>query len=646
MTKPQSPFPRDAISTAPGFFPGSRTLLRSVHNKRHCYIDLLSTANCCWQLFDSWGMSEQNGASSQVSVLSTAPLSHTSELVQSAVSSASVKSMPPDGVDSSVNPAAGYCKARSTTPGGTATTPITGKVEIPKLSAATTELLARVTGSMKGDVKKGDGGFEPFPRWSSSSPLDAGPNGRSNDNMNNSAFLELTPTSFASPSFTTSRSTAEAVPTKIERTKTVADVMDLVPKPAEPASANPQSQSQVTTPGTPGTTSTKQQKAAAPRTGKPAANGAKRTTRKRRRGDDDEEEIIRAGDSSSEESDVTPTATQTKSGRQVNRPSLYVPPVASPPVASSRNTAIAFPATPDSNPATTPGTMARKRKRVVRKGKEVNVNCMHCQRGHSPLNNTIVFCDWCNKAWHQLCHDPSISDEVVQVKDKEWLCKLCKPEPQSTLKPRGVQNSHYHMQSQIMRMPLEVPPLEIGGAGFSEEDRRGYLSSLSHATLVELLVTLSDRNPDMPIYPANLKALPLSQFPSQSTALTAVTVPANSTESPATADATQKGNSGAAENGISGNEKDHSMTTEPFQAAVNDASANGKQSDDEDSEYEVFEDHRLYPRAGNGLHLSLNPDDLDILRDDPACPTFSYSMHGPAKARVEANDAAPLWGST
>lgn len=553
--------------------------------------------------------------------------------------------MPPDSVDSSVNPTADYCKARSTTPGGTATTPITGKVEIPKLSAATTELLARVTGSMKGDVKKGDGGFEPFSRWSSSSPFDAGSNGRWNDNMNTSAFLELTPTSFASPSITTSSSTAEAVPTKIERTKTAADVMDLAPKPAEPASANPQPQSQMTTPGTPGTTTTKQQKAVAPRTGKPATNGAKRAIRKRRRGDDDEEGIIRAGDSSSEESDVTPTATQTKSGRQVNRPSLYVPPVASPPVTSSRNTAVAFPATPDSNPANTPGTMARKRKRVVRKGKEVNVNCMHCQRGHSPLSNTIVFCDWCNKAWHQLCHDPCISDEVVQVKDKEWQCKQCKPEPQSNVQPRDAQSDPYHMQSQITRTPLEIPSPEIGGAGFSDEERRGYLSSLSHATLVELLVTLSDRNPDMPIYPANLKTLPLSQFPSQSTTLTAVAVPTNPTESPAASDAAQNG-SAVAGKGDFGKEQNHLMTTVLSHAAVNNSSANGKQPDDEESEYEVFEDHRLYPRAGNGLHLSLNPDDLDILRDDPACSTFSYSIHGPAKARVEANDAAPLWGST
>ncbi|RDW93285.1 uncharacterized protein DSM5745_00607 [Aspergillus mulundensis] len=47
---------------------------------------------------------------------------------------------------------------------------------------------------------------------------------------------------------------------------------------------------------------------------------------KRKRGhDSDGEDIIRAVDSSSDESDIAPTATQTTSGRQVKRPSLYVP---------------------------------------------------------------------------------------------------------------------------------------------------------------------------------------------------------------------------------------------------------------------------------------------------------------------------------
>ena len=467
--------------------------------------------------------------------------------------------------------------------------------------------------------------------------------------MKASAYMELTPTSFASPSTTTISTTTPAAPTQGEKVKPSAGLMNLAPKPAGPASTQLQSQSQVTTPGTPRAAAAKQQKSISPRTRKSVANGAKRTVKKRRRGNDDDEGIIRAGDSSSDESGFTPTATQTKSGRQVHRPSLYVPPAASSPLTGSRNTTgPTFPATQDSNPATTPAMMARKRKRVVRKGKEVNVNCVHCQRGHSPLSNTIVFCDWCNRAWHQLCHDPPIDEDVIQVKEKEWLCKQCKPVSLSNVQPTVVQSNPYHPQNQITRTPLAVPPLEVGGAGLSDDDRRGYLSSLSHATLVELLVTLSDRNPDVSLFPANLKDLSLSKFPSQSSVLTAVPVSTTPAEGVGGLSSPQNGSALAA-NGVASKEQDSSTTADALSVAPN-LSTNGKKSrhelsGDEESEYEVFEDHRLYPRAGNGFRMSLNPEDLDILREDPACPTFSYSLHGPAKARAEANDAVPVWGS-
>lgn len=155
-------------------------------------------------------------------------------------------------------------------------------------------------------------------------------------------------------------------------------------------------------------------------------SGSKRTKRRRRaKYDDDEDEgIIKAGDAISDESDdFTPTATQTKSGRQVQRPSLYVPPVTPPSSKKPRN-------------VTTVGTAdegqaqgARKRKRFYRKGKEINTNCIHCQRGYSPSANVIVFCDACNHAWHQLCHDPPIGDEIVAVRESQWFCRECKPPP-------------------------------------------------------------------------------------------------------------------------------------------------------------------------------------------------------------------------
>jgi hypothetical protein len=51
--------------------------------------------------------------------------------------------------------------------------------------------------------------------------------------------------------------------------------------------------------------------------------------------------------------------------------------------------------------------------------------CRTCHRDTDPAQNRIVFCDVCSTAYHQYCHDPPISNEVVTVLEKEWLCGPC-----------------------------------------------------------------------------------------------------------------------------------------------------------------------------------------------------------------------------
>ncbi|RLL94993.1 hypothetical protein CFD26_103852 [Aspergillus turcosus] len=377
----------------------------------------------------------------------------------------------------------------------------------------------------------------------------------------------------------------------------------------------------------------KPQKAApGPRSRKNAVNGSRKSRKRRRGGDSDGEDVIRAGDSSSDESDIAPTATQTKSGRQVNRPSLYVPPASSPAVAKTNGTS--------SHGSETTGV--RKQKRVFRKTKEAFVNCMHCQRGHSPQSNAIVFCDGCNRAWHQLCHDPPIDSDVVNVVEKEWHCRECKPVQISIVQPTVVR-SNPDLQARTLGAPLHhhvpCPKIEVGGEHFSTEERRGYLSSLSHASLVELLVTISDRNPSLPMFPSNLKELQLSKFSFISNISADPVSAATSTQTLTTT-----------ETPVSHTEKDTTSErpyTENTEEPLPSASSRKRRryESDEESEYEEFQEHRLYPRAGNGFRLSLNVDDIDIMREDPACPTFSYALHGPAKARAEANEIAPVWGT-
>ena len=435
----------------------------------------------------------------------------------------------------------------------------------------------------------------------------------------------------------------KGTPTPREVNSNLPDLLPIAPLSVngQPPSLHVEPQLQVTTPTAQIATSAipgKQQKAPiAPRQRKSITKGKR--GRKRRRGHDSDNEVIRAGDSSSDESDIAPTATQTKSGRHINRPSLYVPPAVSPPTIKGTANSPSL----TSNMAA-PVAPARKRQRAIRKRKDINVNCVHCQRGHSPLNNTIVFCDECNKAWHQLCHDPPIDNEVVTVQEKEWLCRGCKPAPLKLVFP-SIAKSNATLQSRPLGPPVHPPlptaQIEVGGGEYSRDERRGYLSSLSHATLVDLLVTISERNPSVPLFPTNLKSLPASKFSYQSSS-PIVLPPSNSAGTPATSRATtQATNTPSTEQEANQN----SLNPTPNPLPVPSAQRGRYEESSDESEYEEVEDHRLYPRPGNGFRLSLNANDLDIMQEDPACPTFSYALHGPAKTRAEANEAAPVWGA-
>lgn len=144
--------------------------------------------------------------------------------------------------------------------------------------------------------------------------------------------------------------------------------------------------------------------------------------------------------------------------------------------------------------------------------KDTGIVCAKCNRGHSPGTNMIVFCDACNRTWHQKCHDPPIDDEVVRIKEAEWLCSQCKPEPKpasSTSRPAPTSKSGRTIHPRLQQAPC----LDVGGNQFSPDETRAYLSSLSHAALVELVVNVSSQNPAVAMFPANMRDLPATSFP-------------------------------------------------------------------------------------------------------------------------------------
>lgn len=336
-----------------------------------------------------------------------------------------------------------------------------------------------------------------------------------------------------------------------------------------------------------------------------------------------------------------------------------------------------------------PTAAAGKRKPGPRK-KAANIVCVRCGRGNSPSSNQIVFCDGCNTTWHQMCHDPPIPDEVIEVTDKEWLCATCKSPPRSSTKAQSTKFAGKKAKAaqktapKFQHQPPKVPGLDVGGNRFTTDEQRAYLAAQSHAQLVELVVQIAAKNPDVPIFPANLKELPASKFAVQSTAQ-ATTASSSSAPGPAftTSNKRSRAISAAADDEseagparpskrartISDPAKPattetttttltaapsqkspaptggpastkftktatsssplQSASTEPDLSRVSSPEESELETDEDD--FEEIEDHRLYPRSGNGFTPSSDPADLSILDEDPESQTFSHRLHGPAK---------------
>ncbi len=139
------------------------------------------------------------------------------------------------------------------------------------------------------------------------------------------------------------------------------------------------------------------------------AGKAKAGTKRKRAKDDSDSADDSAGmsglggDSDSDGTgSVTKLPTKTLSGRKVVKPAQF-------------------------DPAALEGpTRKRAPYHFKRAGRSVEqALCKRCGRGHSPASNMIVFCDGCNMGWHQMCHDPMVSDELVKDESKEWFCKDC-----------------------------------------------------------------------------------------------------------------------------------------------------------------------------------------------------------------------------
>ncbi|KAE9376471.1 hypothetical protein N431DRAFT_400669 [Stipitochalara longipes BDJ] len=345
--------------------------------------------------------------------------------------------------------------------------------------------------------------------------------------------------------------------------------------------------------------------------GKGSAKSKGRAGTKRKRVKDESESTEESDGNMSKlggdsDSDVSEEATElpkiTQSGRQVNKPAQFIP----------------------------AAYESASKRRAPSKRTQEQALCKRCGRGHSPQSNMIVFCDGCNLGWHQMCHDPVVSEEAVKDELSPWFCSECS-------RKKGIKS----------KTPESVRG--VSWQGKSADEKRAYLSSLPHQQLVSLLLQATVLHPNLPIFPAtnNVQAYVPSR-PSSAAAPTRTNVyPQQPFPPSATATAglfsraeanpnapinfirkIQPGQTPPASSSFSQPSFTHASSAPPTLAAQG-----GEESRDSTPASPP------YPKAGNGLMAKLGPDDEDLewLVDSNDFDAFSHVVYDQNGEKAEEN---------
>ncbi|PBP15876.1 PHD finger containing protein Phf1 [Diplocarpon rosae] len=329
-------------------------------------------------------------------------------------------------------------------------------------------------------------------------------------------------------------------------------------------------------------------------------------------------------DSEEEEDSIPELPKITQSGRQVNKPAQFVP--------------AAY------------GTSTKKR--APSRRSQEQALCKKCQRGHSPQNNMIVFCDGCNLGWHQQCHEPQVAEEAVKDEDSPWFCAECS-------RKKGIKSGY------------ETIP-GVSWQGRSSEEKRAYLNSLPHPQLVTLLLQASVLHPNLPIFPptpsgqlVQAQAYVPAPAPRQTASQVSRTNTHVQQPFPPSAASTAglfkraEGNPNAPINFIRKIQPGQpgwapTTPTPPPQPPVHETSfahassappqlaAQAPEPVAEPESRESTPASPPYPKAGNGLMAKLGPDeeDLDWLVDASDFDTFSHAVYNDRGEKTEENGVA------
>ncbi|RMD41535.1 hypothetical protein DV735_g3608, partial [Chaetothyriales sp. CBS 134920] len=238
----------------------------------------------------------------------------------------------------------------------------------------------------------------------------------------------------------------------------------------------------------------------------------------------------------------------------------------------------------------------RKIKRRVYRGREQLALCEHCLRGYGPPGNVIVFCDACNKCWHQRCHDPQVPAAIIADTKAQWFCAECDRilHGKKNSKAKAAAPSVVAAPAPADTPPTFADPL-VPGSSLTSGQKTAYLESLSKDELIRTLLRASELAPTLALFKMAVPSLPAAKF--------------------------------------------HSTYTTPASATpiYHSAAHAAKADDGVDEGYETYVDEHalLYPRPGYGIKLPPEKEDMHMLLESRDSRTFSHWVVGVGGAAAE-----------
>ncbi|KAH7171032.1 hypothetical protein EDB81DRAFT_635896 [Dactylonectria macrodidyma] len=168
-------------------------------------------------------------------------------------------------------------------------------------------------------------------------------------------------------------------------------------------------------------------------------------------------------------------------------------------------------------------------------------SCSQCDGQSWTPDDALVACIQCLKSWHQQCHLPAVTNEMIKLLN--FVCVTCMADQTQAVRLRGKTNHQRRdeiarlRQKRLAVLPQGMVPAKpelVGfGAGrapdsarneyFSQMKKTDLLNILSLCDqlkpqlLVDLLVSVSKRHPDLPIFdsPDWEAELPSAQRPAR-----------------------------------------------------------------------------------------------------------------------------------